>query len=211
MRILVLAALQAATAALDGDFECTARFFMHISKSAGTTINVWLNRSSLLSNTIVRHRPWPWCCNGSGSHSASWVSTHLHQSSRVFTYEMTLLRLLELASAARRPLPRGLCVWTVLREPMAWLESLHDPLFGYCDMVRFSWAPTKACLLESGREVVFEADLDDDEQEDSRQRKGTCFLEVSWRRLGFHLKSFCTFSNMLCMFFRFILKYVNMS
>jgi ribonuclease H2 subunit A len=47
----------------------------------------------------------------------------------------------------------------------AWMEDLQDPLFGYCDLARFSWAPTKHRLEEKGNGVVFQADVDDDDDE----------------------------------------------
>lgn len=73
----------------------------------------------------------------------------------------------------------------------AWMEELQDPLFGYCDLVRFSWAPVKdklsssssSCTDSSSQEydgtnnnksknstaspvqVTFAADIDDDDND----------------------------------------------
>ena len=45
-----------------------------------------------------------------------------------------------------------------------WMETLHDPIFGYNDFVRFSWAPAKNKVREQGVPVTFLADIDEDEQ-----------------------------------------------
>ena len=58
-----------------------------------------------------------------------------------------------------------------------WMDKIHDPLFGYCDLVRFSWNPTKLKLngdddnekderkdVERPYKVVFEADMDDEDE-----------------------------------------------
>jgi ribonuclease H2 subunit A len=65
----------------------------------------------------------------------------------------------------------------------AWMEELHDPVFGYNDFVRFSWAPTKARLEEKGVPVLFRADLDDDEDDDLQSKKGMAnFLSGTKKR-----------------------------
>ena len=52
-----------------------------------------------------------------------------------------------------------------------WMKELQDPLFGYCDLIRFSWAPTKARLEEAGHRVTFQADLDDDDNGNGINKK----------------------------------------
>mmetsp|Transcript_7289 Transcript_7289/g.17170 ORF Transcript_7289/g.17170 Transcript_7289/m.17170 type:complete len:212 (+) Transcript_7289:715-1350(+) len=67
----------------------------------------------------------------------------------------------------------------------AWLENLQDPLFGYGDIVRFSWAPIKNKFEESEEavNVLFQADLDDDEDGLIQQQKGmSSFLSGSKKR-----------------------------
>lgn len=66
----------------------------------------------------------------------------------------------------------------------AWMDqSLQDPVFGYSDFVRFSWAPCKSRLAPTGGDedhntatkaisVVFEADLDEEELEKRQSQKG---------------------------------------
>ena len=58
----------------------------------------------------------------------------------------------------------------------AWMENnpLMDPVFGYTDLLRFSWAPTKNRLKEedNAASVVFKADLDEEEEESLQQQKG---------------------------------------
>jgi ribonuclease H2 subunit A len=58
----------------------------------------------------------------------------------------------------------------------AWMENnpLKDPVFGFSDIVRFSWAPTKNRLLEEeqSKNVLFKADLDEDEEDCLEQQKG---------------------------------------
>jgi ribonuclease H2 subunit A len=58
----------------------------------------------------------------------------------------------------------------------AWMENnpLMDPVFGYTDFLRFSWAPTKNRLKEEDNavSVVFKADLDEEEEESLQQQKG---------------------------------------
>jgi ribonuclease H2 subunit A len=59
----------------------------------------------------------------------------------------------------------------------AWMEDLQDPLFGYCDLIRFSWAPTKTRLADKGRGVTFQADVDDEDEDDLQLQQGmTSFL-----------------------------------
>mmetsp|Transcript_12007 Transcript_12007/g.28894 ORF Transcript_12007/g.28894 Transcript_12007/m.28894 type:complete len:300 (-) Transcript_12007:608-1507(-) len=89
-----------------------------------------------------------------------------------------------------------------------WMRQLHDPIFGFSDVVRFSWAPTKQRL--SGEEcsnkndddatdgsapavpavkVTFLADLDEDEEEDLGMAQGMAqFLNTSFQQGG---KSSC--------------------
>jgi ribonuclease H2 subunit A len=59
----------------------------------------------------------------------------------------------------------------------AWMENnpLMDPVFGYTDFLRFSWAPTKNRLKEEDTvvSVVFKADLDEEEEESLQQQEGT--------------------------------------
>lgn len=67
----------------------------------------------------------------------------------------------------------------------AWLEKLQDPLFGYGDFVRFSWAPIKNKFEESEEAVTvtFQADLDNDEDDLIQQQKGMSnFLSGSKKR-----------------------------
>jgi ribonuclease H2 subunit A len=52
----------------------------------------------------------------------------------------------------------------------AWMETAHDPVFGYGEFIRFSWAPTKQRLLDQGVPVTFRADLDDEDE--FQQQKG---------------------------------------
>lgn len=66
-----------------------------------------------------------------------------------------------------------------------WMQELQDPVFGYTDLVRFSWAPTKQRLSgedentttttasgDGAVKIVFRADLDEDEEENLQQSKG---------------------------------------
>lgn len=66
----------------------------------------------------------------------------------------------------------------------AWMDELQDPLFGYSDILRFSWAPTKAKLEEKGIPVVFKADLDDDDDGEllSQQKGMSAFLGKNKRK-----------------------------
>jgi hypothetical protein len=73
----------------------------------------------------------------------------------------------------------------------AWMDqALQDPVFGYSDIIRFSWAPCKSRLAPSGDDefntaakaipVVFEADLDEEEMEKRQSQKGmSAFLGAS--------------------------------
>ena len=72
----------------------------------------------------------------------------------------------------------------------AWMDSaLQDAVFGFPDVVRFSWAPIKARLNNENHQddgddekkvvgavkpvsVVFAADLDEDEMEQRKSQKG---------------------------------------
>jgi len=68
-----------------------------------------------------------------------------------------------------------------------WMNKLHDPVFGYNDFLRFSWATTKQRLEESGVPVKFRADLDDDDA--LEQQKGMQnFLQKKRKRLGYFEK-----------------------
>ena len=56
-----------------------------------------------------------------------------------------------------------------------WIKSnLKDPVFGFPDVVRFSWAPAKLALEEGAATVKWEAD--DDEDEDENQPSMANFL-----------------------------------
>eukprot|EP00980_Cylindrotheca_fusiformis_P003299 scaffold743_cov117-Cylindrotheca_fusiformis.AAC.18 len=67
-----------------------------------------------------------------------------------------------------------------------WMAKLQDPLFGYSDFVRFSWAPTKNKFLEDDTAVAvtFKADLDDNDADGLiQQQKGmTSFLSGGKKR-----------------------------
>jgi len=68
-----------------------------------------------------------------------------------------------------------------------WMNKLHDPVFGYNDFLRFSWATTKQRLKENGVPVIFRADLDDDDE--LEQQKGMQhFLQKKRKRLGYFEK-----------------------
>jgi hypothetical protein len=57
-----------------------------------------------------------------------------------------------------------------------WMEDLHDPVFGHCDVLRFSWAPTKNKLLEKGVPRTFKANLDNADEVLQQQKGMTAFL-----------------------------------
>ncbi|VEU45221.1 unnamed protein product [Pseudo-nitzschia multistriata] len=70
-----------------------------------------------------------------------------------------------------------------------WLATLHEPVFGYSDILRFSWATSKQKLEEisDAVPVVFRADLDDDDA--LEQQKGmTQFLQKKRKRFGYFEK-----------------------
>ena len=69
----------------------------------------------------------------------------------------------------------------------SWMEQLTDPVFGYPDIMRFSWAPSKQQLSESAVPVEFFADLDDEGEFD--QKKGMSqFLTKKRKRLAYFEK-----------------------
>jgi hypothetical protein len=46
-----------------------------------------------------------------------------------------------------------------------WLErNMHCPIFGYADVIRFSWKPTKLLLEKHAKMVKFEADEDEQDE-----------------------------------------------
>ena len=55
----------------------------------------------------------------------------------------------------------------------AWMrDNLSDSIFGFPDVVRFSWAPTKKQLAARGKAVTFAADdQEDDGEEDVENHK----------------------------------------
>jgi ribonuclease H2 subunit A len=62
----------------------------------------------------------------------------------------------------------------------AWMENLHDKVYGYNDFVRFSWRPVKQRMEDQGVAVTFEADVDPDE---TMQKAGmSAFLTGSKKR-----------------------------
>jgi ribonuclease H2 subunit A len=67
-----------------------------------------------------------------------------------------------------------------------WMAKLQDPLFGYGDFVRFSWAPTKNKFVEDETAVgvTFKADLDDEDADGLiQQQKGmSSFLSGGKKR-----------------------------
>jgi ribonuclease H2 subunit A len=74
-----------------------------------------------------------------------------------------------------------------------WMATLHDPVFGYNDFMRFSWAPAKNKVKEQGVPVTFQADIDEDEQ--MQQLGLSAFLggaadgtSTKRRRLGYFKK-----------------------
>jgi ribonuclease H2 subunit A len=70
-----------------------------------------------------------------------------------------------------------------------WIQkSMTDPVFGFSDIIRFSWAPTKQRLSGSepdatdAAKVTFLADLDDEEEENMKQSKGMAqFLNTTFQ------------------------------
>jgi hypothetical protein len=69
---------------------------------------------------------------------------------------------------------------------------LQDPIFGYSDILRFSWAPTKNKLLEKGVPMTFKADLNDANEIVIQQKGMTALLGKKHKRLRYfekrHLK-----------------------
>ena len=66
------------------------------------------------------------------------------------------------------------------------MEDVSDPVFGYPDIVRFSWAPAKQQLADGGVPVVFRADLD---EEDLQQKQGlSSFLDPKRKRTAYFEK-----------------------
>lgn len=55
----------------------------------------------------------------------------------------------------------------------AWMEKnpLCDKVFGYPDLLRFSWAPSKQRLQDNAVPVVFRADLDEEDEELQQQQQ----------------------------------------
>ena len=68
-----------------------------------------------------------------------------------------------------------------------WMEENADPVFGYPDILRFSWAPSKQQMEKSGVPVVFRADLDDEEEFEQKQGLSQ-FLQKKRKRLGYFEK-----------------------
>lgn len=70
-----------------------------------------------------------------------------------------------------------------------WLGTLHDPVFGYSDILRFSWATTKNQLQENSNAVpvVFRADLDDD-VDMGQQKRMAQFLQKKRKRFDYFEK-----------------------
>ena len=60
-----------------------------------------------------------------------------------------------------------------------WISTIPDDVFGYCDLVRFSWAPAKKILAEKTVDVQFRADLDDEEEDAWKQSKAMSQFLVS--------------------------------
>jgi ribonuclease H2 subunit A len=50
-----------------------------------------------------------------------------------------------------------------------WVAHHVDPVFGFPEIVRFSWAPAKKLLVEHAHAVLFAADNDDDNTEEDEQ------------------------------------------
>jgi hypothetical protein len=53
----------------------------------------------------------------------------------------------------------------------AWMsQNLADKIFGFPDLVRFSWGPSKKSVLEGCVAVEWEADQDDDDDDTKKQQ-----------------------------------------
>jgi ribonuclease H2 subunit A len=54
-----------------------------------------------------------------------------------------------------------------------WMKGnpLCDKVFGYPNLLRFSWAPSKQRLEETAVAVVFRADIDEEDEERNRQQQ----------------------------------------
>lgn len=78
-----------------------------------------------------------------------------------------------------------------------WMNKLHDPVFGYNDFLRFSWAPTKQRLEERGVPVKFRADLEGDDDELEQQKGMQDFLQKKRKRLGYFEKRNIRVNNSL--------------
>jgi hypothetical protein len=50
-----------------------------------------------------------------------------------------------------------------------WVDQHVDNVFGFPEIVRFSWAPAKKLLVEKAHAVMFAADNDDDNAEEDEQ------------------------------------------
>jgi ribonuclease H2 subunit A len=62
-----------------------------------------------------------------------------------------------------------------------WMEKnpACDKVFGYPDLLRFSWAPSKQRLEDTAVSVVFRADLDEEDEELLQQQQGMAsFLKM---------------------------------
>ena len=49
-------------------------------------------------------------------------------------------------------------------------QNLADKIFGFPDLVRFSWGPAKKSMLEGGVAVEWEADQDDHDDDTKKQQ-----------------------------------------
>jgi ribonuclease H2 subunit A len=55
----------------------------------------------------------------------------------------------------------------------AWMEeNMACRIFGFPDVVRFSWGPAKKALLQNATKVVFAADAEDEQEEDMEMAIG---------------------------------------